>query len=397
MSSSAAWWRLVATREVTARVRDKSFLISTAVMLVFVLGGIVVADLIGGRPASYDVAVTDAAGRNLAAATQLQLRTTGDEARATVDVTGVQDAAAARAAVDDGEVDAALLPADDGFEIVGRDEVPADLAAAVQGALSLTALHANAEQSGMTVEALTADSTLSQDTTASGPVSADAAGGTAFVMALLFFITAIGFGIAIAQSVVVEKENRIVEILAAAVPLRALLWGKVLGNSLLALAQVVAVALAAALGLLVVGAEGLDLIPALGLASLWFLAFFVVGFLALASLWSVAGSLATRQEDLQSTAVPGQMLLLVPYLVAVTGYDRAIEIASFVPIASSMTMPGRLVDGDLPLWQPLLSLVLAAAGAVLLVRLGAHWYERTLLQTSRRTTYRELLRGQGAD
>ncbi|MDQ3485687.1 MAG: ABC transporter permease, partial [Actinomycetota bacterium] len=224
MTSSTTWWRLVAAREVTTRLRDKTFLISTAVLLVFVLGGIVAANLIGGRPSSYDVAVTDAAGRELAAGAQVQLRAMSDEAEATVEVTEVDDDDAARTAVDEGEVDVALLPTDDGFEIVGRDEVPADLAAAAQGALSLTALRSNAEQAGTTVQALTSGSTLTQDTTASGPVSADAAGGAAFLMALLFFITAIGFGIAIAQSVVVEKENRIVEILAAAVPLRALLW-----------------------------------------------------------------------------------------------------------------------------------------------------------------------------
>ncbi|MBA3310062.1 MAG: hypothetical protein H0U28_08365, partial [Nocardioidaceae bacterium] len=53
MTSSTTWWRLVAAREVTTRLRDKTFLISTAVLLVFVLGGIVAANLIGGRPSSY--------------------------------------------------------------------------------------------------------------------------------------------------------------------------------------------------------------------------------------------------------------------------------------------------------------------------------------------------------
>ncbi|MBA3990832.1 MAG: ABC transporter permease [Propionibacteriales bacterium] len=393
MSSSTAWWRLVAAREVTTRVRDKTFLISTAVLLLLVLGGIVVGTLVGGGPARYDVAVTEPSGARLAAVTEDQLRALPGEGDSIVEVTEVDQAAAARYAVDAEEVDAALLPTGDGFEIVGRDEVPGDLAAAAQSGLSLLALQENAQEAGTTVETLTAGSTLSQTTTAEGAVSADAAAGIAFVMALLFFVTAIGFGLAIAQSVVVEKENRIVEILAATVPLRALLWGKVLGNSLLALAQVLAVALAAVVGLLVLGAEGLDMIPAVGVAGLWFLAF-VVGFLALASLWSVAGSLATRQEDLQSTTLPGQMLLLIPYLIAVTGSDRAIEISSFVPIASSMTMPARLVDGDVALWQPVVSLALSAAGAVLLIRLGARWYERSLLQTSRRTTYRELLRRQ---
>jgi ABC-2 type transport system permease protein len=206
-----------------------------------------------------------------------------------------------------------------------------------------------------------------------------------------------GFGISIAQSVVVEKENRIVEILAAAVPLRALLWGKVAGNSLLALGQVVAVAVASTVALTVVRDDALDVLPDVGVAGAWFLAFFLVGFLALASLWSVAGSLATRQEDLQATTAPGQGLLLVPYLVAVAGGDRAVEIASYVPIASSMTMPGRLLAGDVPWWQPVVSLLLAVAAAALLIRLGARWYERTLLQTSRRISYRDLVRGAGSD
>lgn len=398
MSQQTSWWRLVAGREVTTRLRDKTFLISSALLAALVFGGIVFSRVIGGGPASYDVAVTDASAGRLAQAAQAQLRTQPGENAAEVNVTKLDDRRAVRTAVADEEVDAALLPTGDGFELLGRDEVPSELSSAVQTALSLTALESNAEQAGTTLDALTAGSTLSEDTTATGPVTADAASGIAFVMALLFFMTAIGFGISIAQSVVVEKENRIVEILAAAVPLRALLWGKVLGNSLPALAQVVVVvAVAACLGLLVMG--DLDTIPAVGVAGAWFLAFFVVGFLALASLWSVAGALATRQDDLQATTVPGQALLFIPYLIAVAGNDRMLEVASFVPIASSMIMPARLVDGDVPLWQPVLSLLLAAAAAAMLVRLGARWYERTLLQTSRRTTYRELLgqRGEGSD
>ncbi len=129
-----------------------------------------------------------------------------------------------------------------------------------------------------------------------------------------------------------------------------------------ALAQVLAVGVVAVVGVLIVG--DLGTVPAVGVAGVWFVAFFAVGFLALASLWSVAGSLATRQQDLQATTVPGQVVLLVPYLVA----------------------------GDVAWWQPVVSLLLAAVAAALLIRLGARWYERTLLQTSRRTTYRELLR-----
>jgi ABC-2 type transport system permease protein len=390
-------WRLVAEREVTTRLRDKTFLVSTAVLLLIVLGGIVVSSIVGGRPPTFDLAVTGQSGSQLAQATEAALRAQSGAGDAQVDVRRVAGAEAARAAVQDEQVDAALLPADGGFRILGRDEVPAELSAAVRSALSQATLRANAERAGTTVRELTRGSTLTEDTVLASELSSGAAEGIAFVMALLFLVAAMGFGISIAQSVVVEKENRIVEILAAAVPLRALLWGKVAGNSLLALGQVVAVAVASTLALTVVRDDALDVLPDVGVAGAWFLAFFLVGFLALASLWSVAGSLATRQEDLQATTAPGQGLLLVPYLVAVAGGDRAVEIASYVPIASSMTMPGRLLAGDVPWWQPVVSLLLAVAAAALLIRLGARWYERTLLQTSRRISYRDLVRGAGSD
>jgi ABC-2 type transport system permease protein len=67
-------WRLVAEREVTTRLRDKTFLVSTAVLLLIVLGGIVVSSIVGGRPPSFDLAVTGQSGSQLAQATEAALR-----------------------------------------------------------------------------------------------------------------------------------------------------------------------------------------------------------------------------------------------------------------------------------------------------------------------------------
>ncbi|MGH3464444.1 MAG: ABC transporter permease [Kribbellaceae bacterium] len=123
----------------------------------------------------------------------------------------------------------------------------------------------------------------------------------------------------------------------------------------------------------------------------WFVVYFVLGFVALASLWAVAGSIATRQEDLQSTTVPGQMILLLPFFFSVFAGDSAKTVASFVPIASSMAMPGRMLTEDVPLWQPLVSIAILIAATVGLVAGGARLYERTLLQTGRRMGYREAI------
>src|SRR5690606_15368695 len=67
--------------------------------------------------------------------------------------------------------------------------------------------------------------------------------------AMVFYIAALMFGMQIAGSVVEEKQSRIVEILAAAIPVRHLLVGKVLGNTLMAVAQMALIVATALVGL----------------------------------------------------------------------------------------------------------------------------------------------------
>jgi ABC-2 type transport system permease protein len=202
-------------------------------------------------------------------------------------------------------------------------------------------------------------------------------------------MTALGFGMMIAQSVVQEKESRIVEILAAAVPIRALLWGKVIGNTVMALGQIVVISTGSLIGLLMTGQA--DVLKVVAPVAGWFVVFFVLGFVALAGLWAVAGSLATRQEDLGSTTLPWQMSLMIPFFFSVFAGEQAKAVASFVPIASSMAMPGRMLTQDVPVWEPLLAILILLATTVLIVRVGARLYERTLLQTGRRLGYREAI------
>ncbi|CAA9373682.1 MAG: hypothetical protein AVDCRST_MAG60-303 [uncultured Nocardioides sp.] len=212
----------------------------------------------------------------------------------------------------------------------------------------------------------------------------------AFGLSLVFYLVSMIFGMQIAQSVVTEKESRVVEILAAAIPTRALLWGKIAGNTLLALGQVV---ILVGGGLAIFALLGNDtLLAGVGPAMAWFVAFFALGFIALAALWSAAGALASRVQDVASTTMPLQMVLLVGYMLGAFTDGLALDIASQVPVFSAMVMPGRLAYDDVALWEILLSLALNAVAAVLLVRLGARIYDANLMQTSRKIGFGEALR-----
>jgi ABC-2 type transport system permease protein len=203
--------------------------------------------------------------------------------------------------------------------------------------------------------------------------------GGSLAFSMVFLLASFLFGMSIAQSVVEEKQSRIVEILVAAIPVRMLLAGKVLGNSVLALGQIV---LFVAVGLAGANLAGQSQIVRVLLGSSgWFLLFFVLGFAMLACLWAAAGSLAGRQEDLQATTAPLQLLLFVPFVAAtyVSTPGAQLTAMSYVPFTAPIAMPRRLLLHDAAGWEA----VLAAAGlvvtAVALVALATRIYERSVL------------------
>lgn len=377
-------WQLIAEREILAKLRDKTFLGGTVFMLLLVLGSIVIPSLISGRDEPDEVAVVDDA------AVRIVQRADAAAGGETFAVRRVAGAVEAEQLVADGTVKVALVPNRDGYTMIGDENVPANIKTGLREALTQERMERNAERAGLTPEQLRAGSQLTERLLDPGPLPEVVAELVDIGLAVAFYATALGFGMMIAQSVVQEKESRVVEILAAAVPIRALLWGKVLGNTFLALVQILVIAVGAVIALAVTG-KG-EILEVIAPVSGWFVLYFVLGFVALAGLWAVAGSLATRQEDLQATTLPGQMLLAIPFFFSVFAGEQAKAIASFVPIVSSMAMPGRMLTGDVPLWQPLVSIALLLLATVLLVRLGARLYERTLLQTGRRMGYREALR-----
>jgi ABC-2 type transport system permease protein len=381
-------WRVVAEREVMTRVREKSYVYSAVFMVVGVVATVVLTSLLGGRPSDHTVAVTDATAAAVVAAASDAVERDADGSSATAQEFASVEAA--EQAVRDGDVDAALLPTVDGYEVVGDSDVDSTLSTALSTVASTTALEANAGQMGVDLRKLqdgtaVKERLLDADTDDAGPRRL-----VAFVFVLLFYITAVTFGMSIAQSVVQEKESRIVEILAAAVPIRAMLWGKIAGNTVLALAQILLLAAVGVGSLVAVGET--ELLSAVGPAVVWYVVFFVLGFVALAGLWAVAGSLASRSEDLGSTTMPGQVILFAPYLVAVVAGETIKTVVSMLPIVSAMLMPSRMAEGGVPAWQVAVALAVNIGGAVLIVRFAARLYERTLMRTERRIGFGEALR-----
>lgn len=378
-------WRLVATREVVVRLTDRNFLVATVLTLVLMGGAFGLQALLLGRESVRTVAVVDASVKAAVEATGTRVQAVDDKAR--IVAREVSNAAEGERLVRGGEADALLVRGAGSWTLTSAKEPDERLTAELSRTVREITIEANALAAGTSVAALTNGSTVS--TTSLEPVDPASAGPRkvlGFAFAILFYMAALTFGLQIASSVVEEKQSRIVEILTTAIPVRQLLIGKVVGNGALAFGQM---ALYAAVGLVGVTLTKQALPVAALLGGIgWFLGFFLAGFVALACMWAVAGALASRSEDLQSTTTPLTMTLVMAFVVGLSAEGTAKVVASFVPVLSAITMPGRVVSGEAAWWEPPVALGLTLGFAAVTILLGERLYRRSLLQTRGRVSLR---------
>lgn len=225
----------------------------------------------------------------------------------------------------------------------------------------------------------------------SEPVS----GGLRYIVALgfglVFMMSAMGSGAMIMQNTITEKQSRIVEILLAAVPARTLMAGKIIGNSIIGVGSAVIMAAAAVLGLAVTGqAELLSLLTA---PMVWFVVFFIFGFVLVASVFAAGAALVSRQEDAGSTMTPAMMIVMIPYMgVAFFGTNTTVmTILSYVPFSAPVAMPTRMFFGEALWWEPLLALGILVVTTALVVALAARIYTGSLLRMGNRVKLSEAL------
>lgn len=387
MSTSAPTeraWLLVARREVVAKLTDRAFLLGTVITILFVVGFVGYTAWTDEQTQTYTVAAT----AEVHATAQALVDGVPDlDALVQVELVDVTSDEAGVAALEDEEVDVLLRPSDNGYTLVATEEVPSDLATAAETVIRQLVLEQNAAAAGTSVTDLQRGSEIGTTLLDGDAERQGFAEGMGFALAFLFYMAALIFGYTLSGSVVEEKSNRIVEIIATKIPVRQLLIGKIAGNTLLAIGQT---ALIVAIGLVGISfTEYAQFLPAISEGVGWFVVFFVVGFCFIACWWAVAGALASRAEDLQSTATPLSFLMMAVFFAAFLLDGTALTVASYVPPFSTVLMPIRLLGGDALWWEPVLAILVLLAAMAATVVLAERIYRRALLQTQGRVSLRQ--------
>ena len=384
--------RLVARRELVEQVRGKSFLISTAITLVILIAIIVVPRLFGvGRPETFDVGVVGGTSARVGQALVAQASAAGVKVR----LQQPADLAAAETAVRDGKLDLAIV---DGRELLVKADVNEQLSLLAQSASRTLRAQERLAAAGL-------DQAEIQSTLAPSPLpvrSLEPVDQTerskraiATVSIFLLYGQLIGYCFAVAMGVVEEKATRVVEVLLAAVRPVQLLAGKVVGLGLVGLIQLTAIG---AVGLTVAIAVDAISLPAGALGTIgWVLVWFLLGYAFYSSLFAVAGAIVSRQEELQNTAAPLNLLMVGSFLVAFMGAGNAgstlATVSSFLPPVAPLVMPVRIAAGEVAAWQVAASLGIMLVSILAVVLLASRLYEGAVLRTGARVKLRDAWAG----
>ena len=205
---------------------------------------------------------------------------------------------------------------------------------------------------------------------------------------LLFLLMMLLAGMVL-SNLVEEKANKVIEVLAAAIPMDAVFFGKLfamLGVSF------VGIAVWASVGALVGGLAGSALPslpePALGWPLFMCLgvAYFAMGYLLLGSLFLTIGGMATTVREVQTLSMPVTMAQLLVFFLAafaMTDPGSAMELfAAIFPLSSPFAMLARAAQSP-ALWPHALALAWQGICVAIFIKAGATLFRRRVMKSGK--------------
>lgn len=248
------------------------------------------------------------------------------------------------------------------------------------------------------------------------------------IATLLIYMFIFIYGSMVMNGVVEEKSNRIVEIIVSSVKPFQLMMGKIIGIALVGLTQValwvvLVVVLSSVMGA-VVGMpsdpaalmeaqnmmngsmpaaqamdsgmmEGLQILQSFNWIQivLWFILYFLGGYLLYASIFAALGGAIDNNDDAQQFTLPVTIPVIFALYVGIYGAMNPegplVFWCSFIPFFSPVVMMVRLPFG-VPAWQLWLSFAILVITFLLIVKLAAKIYRTGILMYGKKVTYKDL-------
>ena len=242
-----------------------------------------------------------------------------------------------------------------------------------------------------------------------------------YIMGFIIYIAMFIYGAYVIQGVLEEKTTRVIEVMVSSVRPFQMLMGKVLGIGAVGIVQMViwsvlmlcTVFFAGSIVAFFVDPASMSLpgtasqeeileavnftIPPISPGVfVWFVLFFLGGYLLYSSLFAAVSSLVEQQQDAQGLLMPIYMLIIIPIvsmMFFVQSPNSTIAIVfSMIPFFSPILMVVRIAVTEVPFWQVGLSYVLLLGTFVGAMWVSARIYRVGILMYGKKPSLRDLLR-----
>ncbi|WP_368986504.1 ABC transporter permease [Caldifermentibacillus hisashii] len=225
--------------------------------------------------------------------------------------------------------------------------------------------------------------------------------GLVYVLLFVIYFAVIMYANMIAMEVATEKSSRVMEILISSVPPIKQMFAKILGVGLLGLLQ-----LALMLGVAYFSLKqnmdsmeggffdvyGFGDVPVATLV--YAFVFFLLGYFLYATLAAFLGSLVSRIEDVNQLITPMTYLLIIGFMIAMFGLVKPdatfITVTSYIPFFTPMLMFMRVGMLNLPIWEPILGIVILLVTIILFAIFGAKVYRGGVLLYGKSSSFKDI-------
>lgn len=222
-----------------------------------------------------------------------------------------------------------------------------------------------------------------------------------FLLFMLYF-SLIVYGMYVANGVIEEKSSRVMEMMLATVKPSTMMAGKILGIGAAGLTQYF-IWIGSGLGLMALKGKGLSLSPGMSFQLstvnpvylVYFGVFFILGFLLYASLYAGIGSMVSRVEDTNQAVSPLTFLIVIGFMLAMfslTSPDNPWIIGlSYVPFFTPMLLFSRIILTQVPPLSIVLGILELVASITILIWLAGKMYRVGVLMYGK-MSWRDIFR-----
>ena len=250
--------------------------------------------------------------------------------------------------------------------------------------------------------------------------------GVAFAAGLLIYMVLLIYGTMVMRGVMEEKTNRISEVIVSSVKPFQLMLGKIVGIGAVGITQfVIWIVLIGFLQFLLplifpqlaghmtdqiaqngasqvavkeniakTFAEGFSAIP-IGLILFCFIFYFLGGYLMYASLFAAIGSVSEDQQDAQQLIFPVMMPIILGFVILMrsiqTPNSGLAVFGSLFPLTSPIVMMGRITFG-VPWQQLILSMALLVGFFLFCTWLAGKIYRTGILMYGKKGNWKEMIK-----